>query len=84
GGTLRGRGWQLVLADGQDVYVCTCDGTSMEVAAQHELPASLEVALVVHERELLIAIDTQSKQGVVSARRIGLQRSPSLSWLTSA
>lgn len=53
-------------------------------AAQHKLPASLEAALVVHERELLIAIDTQSKQGVVSAWRIGLQRSPSLSWLTSA
>lgn len=82
--SLSPDGRQLVLADGQDVYVCTCDGTSVEVAARHKLPAPLEVALVVHERELLIATDTQSKQGVVSAWRIGLQRSPSLSWLTGA
>ncbi|WP_441290963.1 hypothetical protein ACSRUE_10995 [Sorangium sp. KYC3313] len=81
--SLSPDGRRLVLADGQDVYVCTCDGTSVEVAARHELPAPLEVALVVHDRELLIAIDTTSKRGVVSAWRIGLQQSPSLSWLTS-
>lgn len=80
--SLSPDGRQLVLADGQDIYVCRCDGTSVEVAEQHELPAPLEAALIVHDRELLIAIDTHSKQGVVSAWHIGLQQSPPLSWLT--
>lgn len=77
-------GRRLVLADGQDVYVCTCDGKSVAVAAQHRLPPPLEVALVVPDRELLIAVDRESDRGTISAWRIGLQDSPPLSWLATA
>lgn len=67
--SLSPDGQHLVLALGQDVHVCSRDGTTVKVSAHHELPTPLEPALIVHDQ--LIAVDTQSKHGVVSAWRLG-------------